>query len=216
MNELLELLGQELYDKVVAVSGDKKVDVVTNRYIPRDKFNELNEEKKTLEATVVERDKQLKNLKADSEASETLKEKITKLETDNAELAKQHAEELTRVKQTNAVRLAIADQANNPDTLLKLIDLSAIKLTEDGKLSGLDDQLKTLKESDGYLFKTTEAPDGKDQQKTPPPGFSSTNPGQSQTPPGGAGGQKTTAVRVAEARNAQAQQTAGLWAGKAE
>lgn len=51
-----------------------------------------------------------------------------------------------------AIRTALTEaKAKNPEKLAKLIDRDGLKMV-DGKLVGLDEQLKALKESDGYLF----------------------------------------------------------------
>ena len=53
----------------------------------------------------------------------------------------------------NAVRLA---GVKDPADVIPLLKRDTIKLDENGKLSGLDEQIKTLKESKDYLFQEEE------------------------------------------------------------
>jgi len=47
---LKELLGEELYSQVIEKAGDNKLAIVSDgNWFPKDKFNELNTEKKNLE-----------------------------------------------------------------------------------------------------------------------------------------------------------------------
>lgn len=43
MEELKKLLGEELYNQLVAKLGDKKIDIVNDgRWIPKEKFDQVN------------------------------------------------------------------------------------------------------------------------------------------------------------------------------
>lgn len=66
----------------------------------------------------------------------------TKYNTDVAELKKQ-----------NAISLAIT-KANpkNEKALMALLDTSIIKLNDDGSVTGLSEQLETVKKENGFLF----------------------------------------------------------------
>ena len=50
--------------------------------------------------------------------------------------------------------------AQNPDVLLKFINLDKVSEDETGKVIGLDDQLTSLKQSDPYLFHNNTTPKG--------------------------------------------------------
>ena len=49
--------------------------------------------------------------------------------------------------------------ARNPDVLMRMIDIDRVQ-EKDGKVTGLEEQLKALKASDPYLFSDTPAPRG--------------------------------------------------------
>lgn len=206
--DLKELLGEELYNQVIAKAAGKKIDVVTDRYIPLDKFNEVNNELKQQKQTVADRDKQLKDLSKDSEASEQLKAKITELEATNTANAEKYAAEINAIKLSTAIRSAIGDKAHNAASLEKLLDTSKLSLAEDGTVKGLDDQVKALKESDSYLFKPEQpAP------KATPPGIQGAVPGQGSPGSGGspASNAGEAAALAANARSAPSSGTPGLW-----
>ncbi|MGH0741964.1 phage scaffolding protein [Bacillus paranthracis] len=124
-------------------------------FIPKARFDEVNEKKKQLEGDVAERDSQLESLKAIN--PEELQAQITALQDSNkasteAYEAKLH-EQAYGFAMTNALTSA---KVRNHKALQALLNNESIKL-EDGKLTGLDEQLSALKESDSYLFEV-EAP----------------------------------------------------------
>ena len=46
----------------------------------------------------------------------------------------------------------IAAKVRNPKTFKGLLDMDKVALSDDGALTGLDDQLAAIKQSDAYLF----------------------------------------------------------------
>lgn len=138
-------LTEEQAKKVMgAIDGD---------FVTKARFNEVNEENKTLKTSVADRDKQLETLKASAGDNEELKKQIIDLQKQNADQKKAHEEEMTQLRLDNAIDAALtAAGAKNAKTVKALIDMTKVKLGEDGKLSGWDDQLKAVQKSDGYLF----------------------------------------------------------------
>lgn len=122
-------------------------------YIPRTSMNEVSEENKTLKQSVADRDKQLEDLKKSSGDNAELKKQIETLQQQNAEQQKAHEAELKQLKLDNAIDTALtAAGAKNVKAVKPFIDTAKIKLGEDGKLTGLDDQLKEVQKTEGYLF----------------------------------------------------------------
>ena len=71
----------------------------------------------------------------------------------NADQEKAHKAELAQLKLDNAIDAALtAAGAKNGKAVKALIDVSKVKLGEDGKLTGWDDQIKAVQKSDAYLF----------------------------------------------------------------
>jgi len=135
-------------------------------FIPKDKYNEVAEAKKKLEADIDERDKQLEQLKAAAGASEELKKQIETLQAENKKASEEWQAKMAQMQLDFAIEKALAAaKAKNPKAVKALLDLEKVKL--DGEqLLGLDDQLKAIQQSDPYLFGES----GKVGSGTNPPG----------------------------------------------
>ncbi|WP_339316885.1 phage scaffolding protein [Paenibacillus sp. FSL R10-2734] len=181
--DLKELLGEELFNKVFEKAGDKhKIALVSDgSWIPKDKFNEVNTAKKTAEDTLKDRDKQLEDLKKSAGDNASLQEKITKLQDENKTAADKYSSDLSELKMSTAIKMALTGDAHDPDIVAGLLDKSQIQLDENGSIKGgLDDLLKPLRESKGFLFA--------EKQESKPPAFRGTTPSDSK--PSGGGGQQ--------------------------
>ena len=170
---------EELIQKL-GIADDKREeasktlhDYLDGNYVTKSRFNEVNEEKKTLKTTVAERDKQLetlKNSKGDTEGAdghtthdcrlknskgdtEALKAQIKQLQTENNQAKEKYEDQMKNLKLTTAIQLAIGDSAQDVGIVSGLFDRDKLILGEDGKVTGLDEQLKALKESKPFLFK---------------------------------------------------------------
>lgn len=136
-------------------------------FIPKNRFDELNESKKQLETTVNDYKSQLETLKASAGDNAALKQQITDLQTQNQQKDVEYQNQIKELKLNNAIKLSIADSAQDSDLVAGLIDKSKLILGDDGKVTGLEEQVKALKESKAFLFK--EAP--KQKPDRPQPGF---------------------------------------------
>lgn len=107
----------------------------------REEGARLREQVDTLTGQVKERTTQL-------EKSRQLHEQIDRL---TQEVARRDAQ-IEQVKKSTRVRELLREGgARNPDVLLRMIDLG--RVAEDkGKVTGLEEQLTALRESDPYLF----------------------------------------------------------------
>lgn len=131
----------------------KVMDSLDGNYVTKTRFNEVNEENKTLKKSVSDRDKQLEDLKKSSGDNEELKKQIETLQQENANQKKAHDAEMTQLRLDNAIDAALtAAGAKNIKTVRALIDTSKVKVGEDGKLTGFDDLLSAVQKSDSYLF----------------------------------------------------------------
>lgn len=139
-------LTEELAQKVID-------DVVDGNFIPKSRFNEVNEENKTLKQSVADRDKQLEDLKKSSGDNAELKKQIEDLQRQNADQKKAHDAEMNQLRLDNAVEAALAAAgAKNTKAVRSLFDTGKLKLGLDGKVAGLDEQLAAVQKSDPYLF----------------------------------------------------------------
>ena len=124
-------------------------------YVEKSKHDEAVEESKTLKAQAAERDKQLETLKASAGDNEELKKQIETMKQLNADQEKAHKAELAQLRLDNAMDAALAAAgAKNCKAVKALLDVSKVKLGEDGRLAGWDEQIKAIQKTDAYLFNT--------------------------------------------------------------
>ena len=143
-------------------------------YLPKVRFDEVNNDKKKLELDIRERDGQLETLKNSTGDIEGLKKQIETLQADNKTKDEKHAAEIKQLKVEAAVESALTGaKAKNAKAVRALLDLDfeKIKVKEDGTLEGLtlDDQIKKLQgaEDSKFLF---DAQDKKTKMKGANPG----------------------------------------------
>lgn len=128
-------------------------------YVPKARFNEINEAKQGLEQQIAERDKQLDELKKVD--AEGLQQKIEELQAANKEAVAAHQAELAGLRLDGAIELALTQaRAKNSKAVAALLDREKIKIDGE-RVSGLDEQLQALKKDNDYLFESesSSAPD---------------------------------------------------------
>lgn len=150
LKELLREKGvsDEVVQTVVAAAEEK-----LKGFIPKHRFDEVNEAKKQLEAELKDRDNQLADLKKAAGDNEELKKQIEQLQADNKAKEQEYQARIRDMALTTAIKLAVAGDAHDPDLVASLIDKTKIEVDEQGQIkSGLDDQLKALREEKSFLF----------------------------------------------------------------
>ncbi len=131
-------------------------------YAAKEQLDTVNTENKSLKQSVADRDRQLEELRKSSGDNADLKRQIEELQKANKEDAKKHADELKELRLTNAIKLAVAGKVHDEDMAAALFDRSKLVLTEDGKVAGLEEQLKAIREAKGFLFKNPGSGQGYD------------------------------------------------------
>jgi hypothetical protein len=141
-------------------------------YIPKSRFDEVNNEKKKLELDVRDRDGQLETLKNSTGDVDSLKKQIETLQAENKTKDEAHAAEIKQLKVDSAIDLALGDaKAKNKIAVKALLkDMDKAELDADGSIKGLAEQIAALQKSDSYLF---------DAKETKPGKFKGAEPGQS-------------------------------------
>ena len=135
-------------------------------FIPKDKYNEVAEAKKKLEADLTARDTQLEELKKAAGTSEELKKQIETLQAENKKAGEEWQAKMAQMQLNFAIEKALAAaKAKNAKAVKALLDMEKVKLDGD-QLLGIDEQLKALQQSDQYLFGDS----GKVGGGTNPPG----------------------------------------------
>lgn len=149
-------------------------------YVPKARLDEVIEERNGLRDQVAERDKQIKQLGESAGDNQALKDQIAQLQADNKKASEEYESNLAQIRLDNAVELALAGaKAKNAKAVRALLDLSKSKVGEDGKVEGLEAQIKAIQKSDAYLFDSGEpapAPAPQPQYKGLVPKDGSGNP----------------------------------------
>ena len=147
--------GKKSYDKI---SKDKENTLLVQNnkepsYVEKKLYDELENDNKTLKKTNKKHEEDLKNLKKDLKDNKELQEKIETLEKENSDNAATYEKEKAEIRYNYELNAAIEKSgAKNCKAILGMLDQEKIKLV-DNTLVGLDEQIKSLKESDSYLFK---------------------------------------------------------------
>lgn len=139
--------------------ANKVMEGLNGSFVTKSRFNEVNEENKTLKAQVSERDGQIETLKKSAGDNTELQNQITALQEANKQKDKDHANEIKALKISNAVDVALTNAKAKNNTAVKALLADFIgkaELAEDGTVKGLDDEVKNLVESKdtAFLFDT--------------------------------------------------------------
>lgn len=151
-------IGEELAAKAASES-EKEL----KEYVPKHQYEEAEGENKSLKKTIKENEAALESLKKASGSQEEFTAQIQKMQDEAKEAERKHQEELREIRMMNAIKLAVTGKVHDEELVAGLFDRSKLILGEDGKVTGLDEQLRSMKESRSFLFKPDEP--------SPQPGF---------------------------------------------
>lgn len=149
-------LDEETAEKAAAASAEE-----LKGFVPLTRFNEVNEAKKHAEDSIKERDKQIEGLKSAAGDTDTLKKQIETLQAENKQKDAAHKAEMNQLRLDNAVdAAATAAGAKNLKAVKALLDMTKVKLNEDGSTDGLKEQFEALQKAadSSFLFNTAGAP----------------------------------------------------------
>lgn len=150
LRKLLEAQGLAA-EQITAIVGG--VEDNYKGYVPKHRFDEVNEAKKQAEENLKDRDKQLADLSNSTDDNAELKEQIRMLQEENKAAADKYAADVQELRLSSALKLALIGETHDPDIVVGLLDKSKIVLDDNGAVkSGLEEQLKALRESKAFLF----------------------------------------------------------------
>lgn len=162
MAKLKEIIGEELFkqlpeDKQKEYKDKDYEDVGSGNFIPKTRFDQVNEQAKEYKKQVGERDTQINNLKEEYKDVGGLKDKVEKLETDNKTQKETYEKQLSDINFNNALEKGLgAFNVKDKKLIMALIDKDKLKVDGDSVI-GLKEQIEPLKTSHDYLF-TKEIP----------------------------------------------------------
>lgn len=163
-SELKSKLNEEQLNALNEVFKD--VDVVLEpqeNFIPKSRFDEVNTQNKELKANNEKLASDLDAAVSDSKDAEELKATIAKLQEENKAVQEKYETDIKARERDYLINDALREAgARNPRAAKALLNMDNVNIV-DGKLNGFEDQLKTLKESDAYLF------EAKDPNPNPQP-----------------------------------------------
>jgi hypothetical protein len=135
MEWLKNILGEDLYNQVKPKLDGAKVkiaDISKGDYLPRDKFNEKNEENKLLKEQIEDYKKNNKDINKLVESNQELKSQIDTLNNDFSGKLKAKDKEISDISKKSALsKLFIDNKAIYPDLLINTVNLDEIQLEGD-------------------------------------------------------------------------------------
>lgn len=155
----------KLKEQIIALGASEELaqkiidEIMDGQFVPKSRFNEVNEENKTLKKTVSERDGQLEELKKSSGDMEELKRQITNLQTENADNKVKYEADMRNLRLDNAVKAALTNsKAKNAAVVAPLLAefLKTAEIDEKGSVKGLDKEIEKLKAdvNSSFLFES--------------------------------------------------------------
>ncbi|WP_143314207.1 phage scaffolding protein [Clostridium sp. HBUAS56017] len=157
MANIKEIIGEELYkqlpeDKKKEFKEKDLEDISNGAYIPKERFNQVNEQAKEYKKQVGERNTQIKDLKEEFKDATGLKEKVEELEADNTKKDKEYEAKITEITMNNAIEKALgAYKCKNTKLVKALIDDEKLKVDGDS-IIGLKEQMETIQKENEFLF----------------------------------------------------------------
>lgn len=146
--DLYALLGQFKDGEIDKQKVIDAIDESKSGMVPRSRLNDKNAEIDELKAEITNRDEQIAKLQDSVKDDRELQKELDEVKNQNAEWQTKYQES----QLNNAVKLAVAKDANDADDILAFINKDELELQDDGNVKGLDKAIESLKESKPYLF----------------------------------------------------------------
>lgn len=139
------------------IAGESKKEL--EGYIEKSRYSELEAEKNQLTESQKTLTKQLEEVKKNSGDNAELKKQIEEMQNANKAKEKEYTDNLVKIKLDNAVEIALMSSgAKNSKAVKALLNLEKAVLGEDGKITGLEEQIKALKTAEDSSFLFAETP----------------------------------------------------------
>lgn len=146
--DLYALLGQFKDGEIDKQKVIDAIDESKSGMVPRSRLNDKNAEIEELKVEITNRDNQIVELQNSVKDDSELQKELEEVKQSNAEWQDKYKQS----QLNNAVKLAVAKDANDADDILAFVNKDELELQDDGTVKGLDKAIETLKESKPYLF----------------------------------------------------------------
>ncbi|HAR7274186.1 TPA: phage scaffolding protein [Staphylococcus aureus] len=164
--DLYTLLGQFKDGEIDKQKVIDAIDESKSGMVPRSRLNDKNTEIEELKEEISKRDEQIVKLQDSVKDDSEIQKELEELKNQNSELETKYKE----TQLNNAVKLAVAKEANDANDILAFINKDELELADDGTVKGLDKAVETLKESKPYLFASSKPTGNSPQQGDNPTG----------------------------------------------
>ncbi|NFG25218.1 hypothetical protein FDB64_05150 [Clostridium botulinum] len=154
LEALLKKLGiaEDVIQKVIKGMSDEKIYTTKEENI-EERYTKLKEQKEDVEGQLKTANTTIKDLKKNNGDNETLQKTIKDHEATIETLKKDSEAKIRNITLDGAIEKALTkSKAKHTDLLATKIDREKLVISDGGKVSGLDEQLKGLKESYKDLF----------------------------------------------------------------
>jgi hypothetical protein len=121
--------------------------------VPKDEFNAKSEKIRALQEQLGQRDVSITNLQKSAGSADSLSKQLATLQKKYDVDVKNLRENIELLKFNYALDLALISAGSRQTKAVKaLLNIEKLNYSEKYGIEGLDDQLKKLKATDGYLF----------------------------------------------------------------
>ena len=123
-------------------------------YVSKTQFNEKNDAYKQAKQEIENLTADINNLSEANKANEALQSQIKELQDAATQREADYKESIKTLKIDTAITKALSKSGAMNETILTgLLDRTKIAIGEDNTITGIQEQINALKESDPYLFK---------------------------------------------------------------
>lgn len=123
-------------------------------YVSKTQFNEKNDAYKQAKQEIENLTTDINNLSEANKANEALQSQIKELQDAATQREADYNENIKNMKIDTAITKALSKSGAMNETILTgLLDRTKIAIGEDNTITGIQEQITALKESDPYLFK---------------------------------------------------------------
>lgn len=153
LEKLKEVIGEDLFKTIAEkLQGKDYFFGEGKEYIPKTRFDEVNDANKELKNQIASRDSQLTELQKSAKGNEELTKQIADLQTANQKAKEDYDAKVLQLQKDYTLESVLSKSgAKNANALKGMLDLSKCEF-KDGSYKGLDEQIAQIKKDNDWLF----------------------------------------------------------------